>query len=151
MLGGVFPSNDVCPGGSSTRGGAVEGRMYLLRSSLPARPACYPRGGGGRAGLGENPLIRAGARGPLNPSVGGGVVLGGALLTFHTTLAPRWGGGGWERSKGGALDNVRSPRELAGNFFGYCHITQLLGRLPNICAEFFARIVLHVQSCLVLK
>ncbi len=88
--------------------------MYLLRSSLPARRACYTRGGGGRAGLGEYPLIRAGAPGPLNPSVGGGVVLGGALLMFNTTLAPRWGGG-WERSKGGALDNVRSPRELAGN------------------------------------
>jgi hypothetical protein len=70
--------------------------MCLLQSSLPARPACYPRGGGGRAGLGEYPLIRAGAPGPLNPSVGGGVVLGGALLMFHTTLAPRWGGDGRE-------------------------------------------------------
>jgi hypothetical protein len=70
--------------------------MYLLRSSLPARTACYPRGGGGRAGLGEYPLTRASAPGPLNPSVGGGVVLGGALLTFHTTLAPRWGGEGRE-------------------------------------------------------
>jgi hypothetical protein len=63
--------------------------MYLLRSSPPATQACYPRGGDRRAGLGEYPLIRAGVSEPLNPSVGGGVVLGGALLTFHTTLAPR--------------------------------------------------------------
>jgi hypothetical protein len=49
--------------------------------------------------MGEYPLIRAGMSGPLNPSVGGGVVLGGTLLTFHTTLAPRWGGGDGRKAR----------------------------------------------------
>jgi hypothetical protein len=71
--------------------------VQLKQTSTPARPAFDPEGGGGRAELGEGCRIYTGALRPLDPLVGGGVVLGRACLTHHATLAPREGGGGWAR------------------------------------------------------
>jgi hypothetical protein len=45
LLGDCFSSSYTCPGRDSRRGGAIKGRLQLL-----ARPSCYPREGGGRAG-----------------------------------------------------------------------------------------------------
>ncbi len=50
---------------------------------------CWAGGGGGRTGLWEWCHVNTSAPWPLDPSVGGGVVLGLVLRTFHTTLAPR--------------------------------------------------------------
>ncbi len=52
LLGAVIPSSDIGPGGCSTRGGKVGGRVGQ-RISQPARNACYPVGEAGGQGWGS--------------------------------------------------------------------------------------------------
>ncbi len=72
-VAGVPPSSYVSPGGHSMRGGAVGGRVQLLWSDPPARPAYDPRGEGGGQGW-------------------GGVTW--SVLLGLDPLTPQWGEGG---------------------------------------------------------
>jgi hypothetical protein len=69
-----------------------EGRGGQSDCSGPARQLNRPTTPGGEEGgrcRGRGAVSTLARRDPLDPSVGGGVVLGQALLTLHTTLAPR--------------------------------------------------------------
>jgi hypothetical protein len=132
-----FPSSNTCPGRGSVQGGAGGGIVPCTTLAVLARGAvrkgelywgggcCWvpalwlnwpttPEGEAGEQGWG---VVTRSTEVCGDPSVGGGVVSGLALLTFHTSWAPQDGGRGGVRVL--CRREVYSPRALTGDWCKY--------------------------------